>query len=87
MAGKLVKGCCQLGVITMWRHSFFEEVERVPAMRPWDLALHFALRRPWYRRNFNETARYVDQGGGRRKSAFAMYLEPELEKKGWLNPR
>merc|ERR1712178_161143 len=27
-------------------------------------------------RNFNETARYVDQGGGRRKGAFAMYLEP-----------
>merc|ERR1712190_532989 len=27
-------------------------------------------------RNFNETARYVDQGGGRRKGSFAMYLEP-----------
>jgi len=27
-------------------------------------------------RNFNETARYVDQGGGKRKGAFAMYLEP-----------
>jgi len=27
-------------------------------------------------RNFNETARYVDQGGGRRKGAFAIYLEP-----------
>jgi len=27
-------------------------------------------------RNFNETARYVDQGGGRRKGAFAVYLEP-----------
>ncbi|CAK9038891.1 Ribonucleoside-diphosphate reductase large subunit (Ribonucleotide reductase R1 subunit) [Durusdinium trenchii] len=27
-------------------------------------------------RTFNETARYVDQGGGRRKGAFAMYLEP-----------
>ena len=25
---------------------------------------------------FNDTARYVDQGGGRRKGAFAMYLEP-----------
>ena len=25
---------------------------------------------------FNETARYVDQGGGKRKGAFAMYLEP-----------
>merc|ERR1711933_461673 len=25
---------------------------------------------------FNETARYVDQGGGRRKGAFAIYLEP-----------
>ncbi len=27
-------------------------------------------------RVFNETARYVDQGGGKRKGAFAMYLEP-----------
>lgn len=27
-------------------------------------------------RNFNATARYVDQGGGRRKGAFAIYLEP-----------
>jgi len=27
-------------------------------------------------RNFNETARYVDQGGGKRKGAFSMYLEP-----------
>jgi len=27
-------------------------------------------------RNFNETARYVDQGGGKRKCSFAMYLEP-----------
>merc|ERR1712232_1188851 len=27
-------------------------------------------------RVFNETARYCDQGGGRRKGAFAMYLEP-----------
>lgn len=25
---------------------------------------------------FNETARYVDQGGGKRKGAFAIYLEP-----------
>lgn len=25
---------------------------------------------------FNETARYVDQGGGKRKGAFAVYLEP-----------
>ncbi|XP_075591138.1 ribonucleoside-diphosphate reductase large subunit-like [Dermatophagoides farinae] len=25
---------------------------------------------------FNETARYVDQGGGRRKGGFAVYLEP-----------
>ena len=29
----------------------------------------------WWR-NFNETARYVDQGGGKRKGAFAMYLAP-----------
>ena len=27
-------------------------------------------------RNFNETARYVDQGGGKRKGAFCVYLEP-----------
>merc|ERR1712137_1372447 len=27
-------------------------------------------------RNFNETVRYVDQGGGKRKGSFAMYLEP-----------
>jgi len=27
-------------------------------------------------RVFNNTARYVDQGGGRRKGSFAMYLEP-----------
>ncbi|CAK8987461.1 unnamed protein product [Durusdinium trenchii] len=27
-------------------------------------------------RNFNETARYVDQGGGKRKGAVAVYLEP-----------
>ncbi|MEF1342009.1 ribonucleoside-diphosphate reductase subunit alpha, partial [Vibrio rotiferianus] len=25
---------------------------------------------------FNETARYVDQGGGKRKGSFAVYLEP-----------
>jgi ribonucleotide reductase alpha subunit len=27
-------------------------------------------------RVFNNTARYVDQGGGKRKGAFAVYLEP-----------
>jgi ribonucleoside-diphosphate reductase alpha chain len=27
-------------------------------------------------RVFNDTARYVDQGGGKRKGAFAVYLEP-----------
>ncbi len=27
-------------------------------------------------RNFNMTARYVDQGGGKRKGSFAIYLEP-----------
>lgn len=27
-------------------------------------------------RVFNNTARYVDQGGGRRKGSFAIYLEP-----------
>ena len=27
-------------------------------------------------KNFNETARYVDQGGGKRNGSFAIYLEP-----------
>ena len=27
-------------------------------------------------KNFNETARYVDQGGGRRRGSFAIYIEP-----------
>lgn len=27
-------------------------------------------------KNFNETARFVEQGGGKRKGSFAMYLEP-----------
>lgn len=27
-------------------------------------------------RNFNSTAEYVDQGGGKRKGSFAMYVEP-----------
>ena len=27
-------------------------------------------------RVFNNTARYVDQGGGKRKGAFSVYLEP-----------
>jgi len=27
-------------------------------------------------KNFNATARYVEQGGGKRKGSFAMYLEP-----------
>jgi ribonucleoside-diphosphate reductase alpha chain len=40
-------------------------------------------------RVFNDTARYVDQGGGKRKGAFAIYLEPwhadvfEFKKKSW----
>ena len=25
---------------------------------------------------YNETARYVDQGGGKRKNSIAVYLEP-----------
>ena len=29
-------------------------------------------------RNFDMTARYVDQGGGKRKGSFAIYLEPWL---------
>lgn len=31
-------------------------------------------------RNFNETARYVDQGGGKRKGSFAMYLRHSSHK-------
>ena len=27
-------------------------------------------------RVFNDTARYVDQGGGKRKGSFAIFLEP-----------
>ena len=27
-------------------------------------------------RVYNDTARYVDQGGGKRKGAFAIYIEP-----------
>ena len=27
-------------------------------------------------RVYNDTARYVDQGGGKRKGSFAIYLEP-----------
>ena len=43
-------------------------------------------------RVFNDTARYVDQGGGKRKGSFAIYLEPwhadvfdflDLRKKSW----
>jgi ribonucleoside-diphosphate reductase alpha chain len=43
-------------------------------------------------RVFNDTARYVDQGGGKRKGSFAVYLEPwhadvfdflDLRKKSW----
>jgi ribonucleoside-diphosphate reductase alpha chain len=30
---------------------------------------------------YNDTARYVDQGGGKRKGSFAIYLEPWHEKK------
>jgi ribonucleoside-diphosphate reductase alpha subunit len=37
-------------------------------------------------RVFNETARYVDQGGGKRKGAFAAYLEPwHADVLDWLN--
>lgn len=39
-------------------------------------------------RVYNETARYVDQGGGKRKGAFAVYLEPwHLEVFDFLNLR
>lgn len=30
-------------------------------------------------RNFNETARYVDQGGGKRKGAFGIYLSHGMQ--------
>ena len=37
---------------------------------------------------FNETARYVDQGGGRRKGSFAIYLEPwHFDVEDFLNLR
>ena len=39
-------------------------------------------------RVFNDTARYVDQGGGKRKGAFAIYIEPwHADIFEWLNLR
>jgi ribonucleoside-diphosphate reductase alpha chain len=39
-------------------------------------------------RVFNETARYVDQGGGKRKGSFAVYLEPwHADIEDWLDLR
>ena len=39
-------------------------------------------------RVFNDTARYVDQGGGKRKGSFAMYLEPwHADIFAWLDLR
>jgi len=38
--------------------------------------LRTRLQRFWELRNFDMTARYVDQGGGKRKGSFAIYLEP-----------
>jgi ribonucleoside-diphosphate reductase alpha chain len=39
-------------------------------------------------RVFNETARYVDQGGGKRKGSFAIYLEPwHADVEDWLDLR
>jgi ribonucleoside-diphosphate reductase alpha chain len=39
-------------------------------------------------RVFNDTARYVDQGGGKRKGAFAVYLEPwHADIESWLQLR
>ena len=39
-------------------------------------------------RVFNDTAKYVDQGGGKRKGAFAIYLEPwHADIFEWLNLR
>lgn len=37
---------------------------------------------------YNSTARYVDQGGGKRKGSFAMYLEPwHADIESWLDLR
>ena len=37
-------------------------------------------------RNFNETARYVDQGGGKRKGSFSIYLSPDhADIEDWLD--
>ncbi len=39
-------------------------------------------------RNFNETARYVDQGGGKRNGSFAIYLSPDHpDIEDWLDLR
>mmetsp|Transcript_989 Transcript_989/g.1566 ORF Transcript_989/g.1566 Transcript_989/m.1566 type:complete len:856 (-) Transcript_989:924-3491(-) len=39
-------------------------------------------------RVFNDTARYVDQGGGKRKGAFAIYMEPwHADMFDWLDLR
>ena len=38
-------------------------------------------------RNFNETARYVDQGGGKRKGSFAMCLGGARFYGGVLRPK
>jgi hypothetical protein len=47
-------------------------------------------------RNFDMTARYVDQGGGKRKGSFSIYIEPwhadildflDLKKDTQLSPR
>jgi ribonucleoside-diphosphate reductase alpha subunit len=37
-------------------------------------------------RTFNETARYVDQGGGKRKGSFSIYLSPDhADVEDWLD--
>lgn len=37
-------------------------------------------------RNFNETARYVDQGGGKRNGSFSIYLSPDhADIEDWLD--
>ena len=37
-------------------------------------------------RNFNETARYVDQGGGKRNGSFAIYMSPDhADIEDWLD--
>ncbi len=39
-------------------------------------------------RVFNDTARYIDQGGGKRKGSIAVFLEPwHADIRSWLDIR